>query len=260
LSVDNEDLQMPGKVARENRIPIMVSHEELAAIDDWRFANRIATRSDAIRRLCQNALWLEQELNNLADDLEGAYDFVMDRHRKNADQFSHLRAIEQIGAEDRLDLPRSILLDRDLQWTSDFLERLKLTQLSLLELNNRVTVMTNAGNLRSGKLAAKQAVRDIDKRREELERHHEEGVDNMRLAAAMADETPEERAALEAMSLDDAEAYIQKKMDSLGPLEPRTFADDDEIIDKALANVFQQFKDAADASRREQNQGQTEPE
>lgn len=37
---------------REKRVPIMMSEEEMTAIDDWRFANRVATRSDAIRRLC----------------------------------------------------------------------------------------------------------------------------------------------------------------------------------------------------------------
>lgn len=44
---------------RENRVPIMMSDEELQAIDDWRFANRVATRSDAIRRLCGLALGKE---------------------------------------------------------------------------------------------------------------------------------------------------------------------------------------------------------
>lgn len=41
---------------REKRVPIMMSEEEMSAIDDFRFANRIATRSDAIRRLCRMAL------------------------------------------------------------------------------------------------------------------------------------------------------------------------------------------------------------
>ena len=36
---------------RENRVPIMLTNEELMAIDDWRFANRVATRSAAIRKL-----------------------------------------------------------------------------------------------------------------------------------------------------------------------------------------------------------------
>jgi metal-responsive CopG/Arc/MetJ family transcriptional regulator len=38
-------------MSRENRVPIMLTDEELKALDDWRFANRVATRSEAIRRL-----------------------------------------------------------------------------------------------------------------------------------------------------------------------------------------------------------------
>lgn len=38
---------------REHRVPIKVSDEEIASIDAWRFANQIATRSDAIRQLCR---------------------------------------------------------------------------------------------------------------------------------------------------------------------------------------------------------------
>lgn len=34
----------------------MMSDDEMRAIDDWRFRNRIATRSDAIRRLIQLGL------------------------------------------------------------------------------------------------------------------------------------------------------------------------------------------------------------
>lgn len=44
---------------RPNRIPFMLSDAELAAIDEWRFANKIATRAEAIRRLCQIALEVE---------------------------------------------------------------------------------------------------------------------------------------------------------------------------------------------------------
>jgi hypothetical protein len=44
------------KLPPKNRIPVMMSDEELAAVDAWRVANGIATRSDAIRRLCQMGL------------------------------------------------------------------------------------------------------------------------------------------------------------------------------------------------------------
>lgn len=42
--------------ARTAKFQMMMSPEEIAAIDDWRFENRIATRAEAIRRLCSERL------------------------------------------------------------------------------------------------------------------------------------------------------------------------------------------------------------
>lgn len=41
---------------RGHRIPVMMSQAEVAAIDEYRFSNRIGTRSGAVRRLCSTAL------------------------------------------------------------------------------------------------------------------------------------------------------------------------------------------------------------
>lgn len=41
---------------RENRVPIMMSDDEIQRIDDWRFDNRVATRSEAVRQLCSIGL------------------------------------------------------------------------------------------------------------------------------------------------------------------------------------------------------------
>ena len=57
------------KGPRENRIPIMMSDEEVTAIDDWRFAHRVATRSDAVRRLAQIALAFDDKADALTDAL-----------------------------------------------------------------------------------------------------------------------------------------------------------------------------------------------
>jgi len=37
------------------RVPVLLSAEDLAALDDWQFANRIRTRTDAIRELIRRA-------------------------------------------------------------------------------------------------------------------------------------------------------------------------------------------------------------
>lgn len=58
--------------ARENRVPIMMSDEELKAIDDWRYANRVATRSDAVRRLAQIGLRMNREMPALVKLAVGA--------------------------------------------------------------------------------------------------------------------------------------------------------------------------------------------
>lgn len=55
-----------GKAPRENRVPIMMSEAELTAVDDWRFTYRIATRSEAIRRLVRLGLNLEDEVTSFA--------------------------------------------------------------------------------------------------------------------------------------------------------------------------------------------------
>lgn len=45
--------------SESKRLQMIITEDELNAIDDWQFANRIANRSEAVRRLCQVALALE---------------------------------------------------------------------------------------------------------------------------------------------------------------------------------------------------------
>ncbi len=64
---------------RENRVPIMMSDEELKVIDDWRFANRIATRSDAVRRLVQNALRIDDEIDKIYRKTRALHETILTR-------------------------------------------------------------------------------------------------------------------------------------------------------------------------------------
>jgi hypothetical protein len=45
---------------RETRLQIMLDNEELAAIDDWRFAQRMPSRAAAVRRLLRIGLESEK--------------------------------------------------------------------------------------------------------------------------------------------------------------------------------------------------------
>ena len=50
------------------RIQVMMSPNEIAAIDDWRFSHRIASRAEAIRQLIQRSLDAENATTKQAKD------------------------------------------------------------------------------------------------------------------------------------------------------------------------------------------------
>lgn len=48
------------KELKDQRVVTMMSPSELEAIDDWMFKNRIRSRGEAIRRLCQMAILADE--------------------------------------------------------------------------------------------------------------------------------------------------------------------------------------------------------
>ena len=48
-----------GELARGERLQIMLGHDELAALDDWRFAKRMPSRASAVRELLKRGLAAE---------------------------------------------------------------------------------------------------------------------------------------------------------------------------------------------------------
>jgi hypothetical protein len=48
-----------GELTREERLQIMLTDDELAALDDWRFARRMPSRAAAVRELLKRGLAAE---------------------------------------------------------------------------------------------------------------------------------------------------------------------------------------------------------
>lgn len=45
----------PEQEKRVTRVPLLLTEAELKRLDDWRFANRMPTRSDAVREMMRRA-------------------------------------------------------------------------------------------------------------------------------------------------------------------------------------------------------------
>lgn len=87
--------------ARENRVPIMMSEEELSAVDDWRFSMRVATRSEAIRRLAASAITLHSGAN---DYFERTHNLLEDCVRLESDIRGAAEKIGPVGEDGLPDL------------------------------------------------------------------------------------------------------------------------------------------------------------
>lgn len=56
------------------RLQLVIPSEEIASIEKWRFANEIASKSEAVRRLCQIGLAFDQEHREAKDRTRSALD------------------------------------------------------------------------------------------------------------------------------------------------------------------------------------------
>ncbi|UUP19537.1 hypothetical protein [Nitratireductor thuwali] len=52
---------------KTERLHMLISPAEIDAIDDWRFRNKIGTRAEAVRRLCQISLEAETAANRSSE-------------------------------------------------------------------------------------------------------------------------------------------------------------------------------------------------
>ena len=160
------------KSPRDNRIPIMMSHEELASIDEWRFSNRVATRSDAIRRLCQIGM--------------GADEVIVPRalaHLGNLLERIDMEAEDQIEILADLDDPeKEHLSAKEALWLSinSLMEFLDLALILELNLREQRFWMDQMKSPSHATLSSKMhsASSTIDKARNEIrERLREKGYD-----------------------------------------------------------------------------------
>jgi hypothetical protein len=71
-----------GEVARGERLQIMLGQEELAALDDWRFARRMPSRASAVRELLKRGLAAEGVV--IAGGVHSRDFGVLDSPEKNA--------------------------------------------------------------------------------------------------------------------------------------------------------------------------------
>jgi|EndMetStandDraft_4_1072995.scaffolds.fasta_scaffold231383_2 metal-responsive CopG/Arc/MetJ family transcriptional regulator len=72
-------------LAREQRLQIMLTEEELRTIDDWRFERRMPTRASAVRELLRRGLTAEGFLSADAGEKSQGFGVIANQHSRIGD-------------------------------------------------------------------------------------------------------------------------------------------------------------------------------
>ncbi len=193
----------------------MFSEDELIDIDEWRYENRIATRADAVRRLCKIALFTENELEKVVDTAREGVEVLSENSRELSDVFSLLINRETFG----------MTFDRDQLWDVFTLAReqadaaeqgVRDLHTTLVTMFNAIVAMVEARSLRGGQRKSQEiieatnaAFEQAKKRRLEQE---ERSLENRFLGLIFHNELPGEREAYEALPDEEQEAFLEGKI------------------------------------------------
>lgn len=211
---------------RDRRIPIMFSEEELQDIDDWRLGNGIATRADAVRRLCKIALFMDDNFERLVDYIgEGVEDFA-EASKETA--ILHRQILlprlrdQQYSAEQVMDIVR--MADQYLQ---NVVETMISTHRVSVNLFNAVAAIVNARTLKRGIRALKEYIAESHDAMDIVNQIHDEREMAFFFDLTYMIWTEEERAAHRSLSKEEQDEHWERTYAALKvefDENPRAFA------------------------------------
>lgn len=200
------------------RLQLKITKDEIEAIDDWRYSNRVPSRSEAVRRLIQIGLFVEQELEQVVDTAtDGAK--ILSQHS------------EHLSEVFRLVINRDtygMMFDRDQLWDIFSVAREQADEAEkgvhelqgmIVTLYNAITAMVEAKSLHAGKRKSQEVIDEANAAVEQaIERKAErdaESEENRYLYIYMSEASDEEKAAYEALPEDEKDAFLEAKIAAL---------------------------------------------
>ncbi|MBB5702119.1 PAS domain-containing protein [Ochrobactrum daejeonense] len=126
------------------RLQMVITEDELKAIDEWRFANKIENRSEAIRRLCQVGIEVDSDLDEATDLIDEALK-IAEAHWDEMREDVHAQA-----KEGNTNDPSFILLRERMGAAHSIYERLDQLHVLLISMYNRITPIIDERKISEG--------------------------------------------------------------------------------------------------------------
>lgn len=191
------------------RLQMVITEDELEAIDRWRFRSHIESRSEAIRRLCRIALLVDSGLEQITDASMEIAEASSLHRSKLADAARQAQERSKIRGEP-IDASIASELSDDASYASELAEAADILRIMILALWNSTGPLTEE---KDWKLAQSQAaeimaehnrvLRDIDEQRERYE-------ENRRLLIVLTAMSTREREAYERLPEAEKDAFLER--------------------------------------------------
>ena len=204
---------------------LLMAPSEVKAIDDWMFRNRVRSRGEAIRRLCQIGILVDSKIDEVAEtatellsDAKENIDIAIDNRRqlipsRDADrQFSVAELHE-------------ILWDyEDRGWT--WLHNIRGYHAIVVSLYNAVVNLIDSPNVDNARVRASREIADGERIIQELGEELLKESSNRYFHIWLSNLNDEERSRLDGMTEEESETYIARRQEELAheeELDPRAF-------------------------------------
>lgn len=143
------------------RLQMVITEDELKSIEDWQFANRVPSKSEAIRRLCQMGLVAHQR----SDDAAKRSRKILDEANRHEDMvISFFKAFIDDVALENID-PREIRKRYMIDVLDGALELYRLADAQdarLSWLQASISSLAEAETLEEGRLASRNAFYELE--------------------------------------------------------------------------------------------------
>ncbi|WP_174800970.1 hypothetical protein [Martelella limonii] len=196
------------------RLHIKITEDEVEAIDTWRFDNRIPSRSEAVRRLCQIGILADNELDGIVDYADEIH------HGIERVYFDTVRSVDEVREKivnltgDELKALDSLFREilRDLTDASDASEELYTM---ILGVFNGIAPFAESKTIQEGTTKSKEAISNTNSRLNEIQKSREQAEENRRLVTVWSRMTPEEVAEYHAMNDADQDKFLEQRIEAL---------------------------------------------
>ncbi|WP_320194990.1 hypothetical protein RMR10_012060 [Agrobacterium rosae] len=205
---------MAEKELKTIKFQMMLAESEAETIDDWSFQNRIRSRAEAIRRLCQIGMLVEAEIETIADAAVETMNFVTDEigaARREYKTLVNMGTANALFTQEEMNDALSAGITRHFET----LDRVDTLTHLVLTLYNAILPLSEADTVKRGVEDSRSIIEQANKIFELTAERRKEREENRYIAINVATRSPEDRAKYEALSEEEQEKMLDAALERL---------------------------------------------